>query len=153
MRFFATLLVAAAACFSFEQDAAAYQERTLCVGVGETANTNDEYYAAWPAKGTWEITDVTFAPMTAVALDASNVVAFTVQINAGTASTSWTTIASTTTDSDLSGVAYVIGTVLDLTVDKPSTISRGYTIQIENTNGGTGQIWEGVVCVAARKVG
>lgn len=132
--------------------ALAYQEQTLCIGVQEAANTDDEYYAAWAPAGTWEITAVTFAPATAVAVDTTNVNAFTVAINAGTASTSWTTIASTTTDSDISGVAYVIGTVRDLTVTKPSTISHGYQIRVENTNGGTGAAWDGTVCVVARKV-
>jgi hypothetical protein len=132
--------------------AEAYQEQTVCLDVTKAANTDDERYLAWSAKGTWEINEVTFAPATAVAVDATNVVAFTVGINAGTASTSWTTIASTTTDSDIGGVAFVIGTVRDLTVTKPSTLSRGWQIRVENTNGGTGAAWDGAICITARKV-
>lgn len=151
MRFlFASLLAVAVLV---PDEAQAYQEETICIGVQEAANTDDEYYFAWTSKGTWEITDVTFAPATAVAVDTTNVVAFTVAVNAGTASTSWSTIASTTTDSDISGVAFVIGTVRDLTLTKPSTLSRGYQVRIENTNGGTGAAWDGSLCVAARKVG
>lgn len=129
----------------------AYQEETVCLPVYEAANTDDEYYLPWSAKGTWEITSVYWSPATAVSADATNVVAFTVAVNAGSASTSWTTIASTTTDSDITGyAAYVIGTSLNLTVT-PAVISSGYTIRLENTNGGTGQIWDGAMCATAVK--
>lgn len=132
--------------------ALAYQEETVCLGVQEAANTDDEYYLAWAPKGTWEITAVTFAPATAVAADATDVVAFTVALNAGTASTSWTTIASATTDTDGAEIAYVIGTVIDLTLTKPTNITHGYQVRIENTNGGSGKAWDGTYCLTAVKV-
>lgn len=132
--------------------ALAYQEQSVCMDVTTAANTDDERYIAWPHRGYWEITDVVFAPATAVAVDTTNVNAFTVAVNAGTASTTWTTIASHTTDSDLAGAtAYVIGTVLDLTVTR-AQFQRGYTLRFENTNGGTGKAWDGAICVSAVKV-
>lgn len=131
----------------------AYQEATACIAVLEAANTDDEYYFPWSPKGSWEITEVYWSPATAVAADTTDVVAMTVAVNAGTASTSWTTIASTTTDSDITGyAAYVIGTSLDLTVT-PATISQGYSIRVENTNGGSGKAWDGSICVTAIKRG
>jgi hypothetical protein len=145
------LLALLLSCLSLP--ALAYQEETVCLGVEEAALTDDERYLAWTSKGTWEIYSITFAPATAVAVNATNVNAFTVAINAGVASTTWTTLASHTTDSDLTSSPYVVGTVIDLTVTKPSTLSRGYQIRAENTNGGTGQVWDGTICVTARKVG
>jgi hypothetical protein len=137
----------------FAPKALAFQEQSLCLYIS-VADTDDEQYIAWPHKGAWRITDVMFAPATAVAADATNVQVWTVAINAGTASTSWTTIASWTTDSDDTETAHVIGTVIDLTVTQPSTaLSRGYQIRIENTNGGTGPAADGTLCVNARKVG
>lgn len=154
MRFLALAALTCGFAPLFETEAHAYQEESVCIDFTYAANTDDERYIAWPSKGTWEITDVTFAPATAVATDATNVNAFTVAVNAGTASTTWTTIASHTTDSDLAGFsAYVIGTVIDLTITKPASLSRGYQIRIENTNGGTGKAWDGAICVTARKVG
>lgn len=150
MRFlFASML----ALVAFAPEAHAYQEQSLCVDIVVAADTDDERYIAWPHKGTWEITDLTWAPATAVAVHATDVQVFTVAINAGVASTSWTTLATVTTDTDDAEVAFVIGTVVDMTVTKPSTISRGYQIRIENTNGGTGPVFDGAVCIAARKVG
>lgn len=150
MRTLGLLFAAALGCLG--APAHAYQEQSVCIDVTYAANTDDERYLAWPHRGDWEVVEATFAPATAVATNATNVNAFTIGINAGIASTTWTTIASTTTDSDIGGVAYVIGTVLDLGVSKPSTISRGYQIRIENTNGGTGAAWDGAICVALRKV-
>lgn len=151
MRILLPLLALSACMLGSEQRAEAYQEQSVCMDVTYAANTDDERYIAWPFLGDWEPIRVTFAPATAVAVDATNVNAFTVAVNAGTASTSFTTIASTTTDSDISGVAYVIGTVLDLTVTK-ALIRSGYQLRFENTNGGTGKAWDGAICVAARKV-
>lgn len=153
MRFlFAALLSLAAPLL--ETEAAAQQTESLCVNVTYAAGTDDEQYIPMPFTGTYEVTAVMFAPSTAVAAHASNVNAFTVALNAGTASTSWTTIASHTTDSDIAGYsAYVVGTVIDLTVTKPAYLSRGYQIRVENTNGGTGAAWDGTVCLALRKVG
>lgn len=153
MRF---LLLAALASFAplVESEAAAQQTESLCMDVTYAAGTDDERYLALPFTGTYEVVSVMFAPATAVAAHASNVNAFTVALNAGTASTSWTTIASHTTDSDVTGYsAYVVGTVIDLTVTKPASLSRGYQVRIENTNGGTGAAWDGSVCLALRKVG
>jgi len=149
MRFPSLLL--AAACALWAPPAEAYQEQSLCLYIS-VADTDDEQYIAWPHKGVWEITDVMFAPATAVSADATNVHVWTVAINAGVASTSWTTIAGWTTDTDDTEVAHVIGTVIDLTITKPSTIQRGYQIRIENTNGGTGPAADGTLCVNARKV-
>lgn len=131
--------------------ALAFQEQSMCLYI-TVADTDDEQYVAWPHKGTWEITSVMFAPATAVAADATNVQVWTVAVNAGVASTSWTTIAGWTTDSDGDEIPHVIGTVIDLTITKPSTLSRGYQIRIENTNGGTGPAADGTLCVAATKV-
>lgn len=153
MRFLALAALTLGFAPLLETEARAYDQESVCIDFTYAALTDDERYIAWPAKGTWEITDVTFAPATAVAAHATNVNAFTVAINAGTASTSWTTIASHTTDSDIAGYsAYVIGTVIDLTLTKPTALSRGYQIRVENTNGGTGAAWDGAVCVTARKV-
>lgn len=132
--------------------ALAFQEQAICMYIS-VADTDDEQYLAWPHKGTWEITSVVFAPATAVAADPTNVHVWTVAINAGVASTSWTTIAGWTTDSDDEEIAHVIGTVIDLTITKPANIARGYQIRIENTNGGTGPSADGTLCVGARKVG
>lgn len=152
MRFLFSLLALGAGLLASEQTASAYQEQSVCMDVTTAANTDDERYIAWPFLGDWEVIRVTFAPATAVAVDTTNVNAFTVATNAGTASTTWTTIASTTTDSDISGVAYVIGTVLDLSITK-TLLRSGYQLRFENTNGGTGKAWDGAICVAARKVG
>lgn len=141
----------ALALFAFATPALAYQEQSVCMDVTTAANTDDERYIAWPHLGDWDPIRITFAPATAVAVDTTNVNAFTVAVNAGTTSTSFTTLASTTTDSDISGVAYVIGTVLDLTVTK-ALIRSGYTIRFENTNGGTGKAWDGAICITAVKV-
>lgn len=151
MRFLAPLFVGLLG-LAASAPALAYQETTVCLGVQEAANTDDEYYLAWSPKGTWEITAVTFAPATAVAADATDVVAFTIAINAGVASTSWTTIASETTDSDATEIPYVIGTVIDLTLTKPTNITHGYQVRIENTNGGSGKAWDGTYCFTAVKV-
>lgn len=149
MRFLSLLL---ASCVAFwAPEAEAYQEQSLCLYIS-VADTDDEQYIAWPHKGTWEITDVMFAPATAVADNATNNHVWTVAINAGVASTSWTTIATWTTDTDDTETAHVIGTVIDLTITKPSTIQRGYQVRIENTNGGTGPSADGTLCVNARKV-
>lgn len=139
------------ALLAFASPALAYQEQSLCLYIS-VADTDDEQYIAWPHKGTWAITDVMFAPATAVAADATNVQVWTVAVNAGVASTSWSTIASWTTDTDDTETAHVIGTVIDLTVTKPATISRGYQLRIENTNGGTGPAADGTLCVNALKV-
>lgn len=153
MRFLFAALALGACLLGSEQRAEAYQEQSVCMDVTLAANTDDERYIAWPFLGDWEVIRVTFAPATAVAVDATNVNAFTVATNAGTASTTWTTIASHTTDSDLTGfTAYVIGTVIDLTVTK-TLLRSGYQLRFENTNGGTGKAWDGAICVAARKVG
>jgi hypothetical protein len=146
-----SLLAAMAALLTTE--AAAQQAASLCVDFTYAANTDDERYIPMPFTGSYEVTGIMFAPATAVAVNASNVNAFTVAMNAGTASTSWTTLASHTTDSDLTSSAYVIGTVIDLTVTKPATVSRGYQFRVENTNGGTGAAFDGAVCIALRKVG
>lgn len=150
MRHFAALALLGLALV--EQRAEAYQEQSLCLYIS-VADTDDEQYIAWPHKGTWQITDVMFAPATAVAAGATDVQVWTVAVNAGTASTSWTTIASWTTDSDDTETAHVIGTVIDLTITQPANVSRGYQIRIENTNGGTGPAADGTLCVAARKIG
>lgn len=146
---FASLLAVAAL---LPADALAYQEQSLCVYIS-VADSDDEQYIAWPHKGTWQITDVMFAPATAVAAHATDVQVWTVAVNAGTASTTWTTIAGWTTDSDGEEIAHVIGTVIDLTITRPANVSRGYQIRIENTNGGTGPAADGTLCVNAMKVG
>ena len=146
-----TLLAAMAALLTTE--AAAQQTESLCVDFTYAANVDDERYLPMPFTGSYEVAGIMFAPATAVAVHASNVNAFTVAMNAGVASTSWTTLASHTTDSDLTSSAYVIGTVIDLTVTKPATVSRGYQFRVENTNGGTGAAFDGAVCIALRKVG
>lgn len=149
MHFLSLLLASCVALLPLSAEA--YQEQSLCLYIS-VADTDDEQYIAWPHKGYWEITDVMFAPATAVAAGATDVQVWTVAINAGVASTSWTTIASWTTDSDDTETAHVIGTVIDLTITKPSTIARGYQVRIENTNGGTGPAADGTLCVNARKV-
>lgn len=154
IRFLLGAALALGALLTTETDAAAQQTESLCMDVTTAANTDDERYLPMPFTGSYEVTAIMFAPATAVAAHASNVNAFTVAMNAGTASTSWTTLASHTTDSDITGYsAYVIGTVIDLTITKPATVSRGYQFRIENTNGGTGAAWDGAVCIALRKVG
>lgn len=147
MRFLAPFLLLALAA-----PALAYQEQSVCVDIDVAADTDDQRYIAWPHKGTWEITDITWAPATAVAVEATNVQVFTVAINAGVASTTWTTLGTVTTDTDDAEVAFVIGTVVDITVTKPATIARGYQVRIANTNGGTGPKFDGAICVAAVKV-
>lgn len=149
MRFLG-LFFAALLCFACAP-AHAYQEQSICVDVTFAAAVDDERYIAWPHPGDWEIFSVTWAPATAVAVAPANFVSFTVALNAGTASAVWTTISSTTTNS-VGGVPYVIGTVLDLGVNKPSTLGRGFQVRIENTNAGTGAAWDGALCLAARKV-
>lgn len=154
MRFlFAALCAAIPLLGVTEHDAQAQQNETLCMDVTYAANTDDERYLPVPFTGSYEVVSAMFAPATAVAVNASNVNAFTIAMNAGVASTSWTTLASHTTDSDLTSSAYVIGTVIDLTITKPATVSRGYQFRIENTNGGTGAAWDGAVCLFLRKVG
>lgn len=151
MRFLAALLALAAPLLP--QRAEAYQEQSLCVFLSG-GDTDDQQYIAWPHKGYWEITDLTFAPATAVAAHNDNHHTFLVSINAGVASTSWSTIGTWSTDADATpaGIAHVVGTVVDVTVLKPSTIQRGYQIRFQNTNGGTGPAFDGTLCVNARKV-
>lgn len=149
----AVLLLLAVAALGFTPaPALAYQEQILCIDVVVAADTDEQRYAAWPSKGTWEVTDITWAPATAVAVHADDNQTITVAINAGVASTSWTTIGTFTTDTDGAEVAFVIGTVVDVTVTKPSTFSRGYQIRVANANGGTGPVFDGQICVTARKV-
>lgn len=150
MRTLLCLGLLACAALVPDEDAHAYQEESICLHVDEAANTDDEYYFVWPAKGTWEITEVYFTPSTAVAADATDVLTCTVAVNAGVASTSWTEIVTHTTDSDGAEVAFVIGTSIDLTVT-PASISQGYSVRIENTNGGSGKAWNGSYCVTAVK--
>lgn len=159
-------LLFAAALPALENEAeAAYQEASVCMHIGVAADTDDERYVAWPYTGTWRIDSVVFAPATAVAVHASNTQNFTVATNAGVASTTWTTLASHSTDSDdttgaylasgtLGATAYVIGTTIDLALTAAArTITHGYQIRFENTKGGTGPVWDGQFCVVAHKVG
>ncbi len=151
MRFLGFLLASCVALLAPEAEA--YQEQSLCIFL-TGGDTDDQQYVAWPHKGTWEITDLTFAPATAVAAHNDNFHTFLVSINAGTASTSWSNIATWHTEADGTGpTAHVIGTVISLTVTKPSTISRGYQVRFQNTNSGTGPAFDGNLCIVARKVG
>ncbi len=149
MRFLSLLF--AATCALWAPEAQAYQEQSLCAYF-TVGDADEQVYIGWPHKGVWEITDVVFAPMTAVADNATNNHVFTVAINAGTASTTWTTIGTWTTDTDDSETPHVVGTIIDVTLTKPTTIQRGYQIRLSNANGGTGPAADGHLCVSARKV-
>lgn len=158
-------LLLLATCLGLVPDAHAYQEQTVCVDIVVAADTDEERYLSWSNKGTWRIESIVWAPATAVAVHATDVQVFTVAVNAGVASTSWTTVASHTTDSDdttgayladgtLGATAYVIGTTIDLKLTAAGrTLSRGYQIRFENSQGGTGPVWDGQFCVTAVKVG
>lgn len=116
------------------------------------ATTDDEFYVAWPYAGRWMLEYVGFAPATAVAEDATEKRDVTISVNAGVASTSWTTVASHSTDTDTTGhLPYVIGTVIEPTVT-PIELRQGRQIRIQSVHGGaTGKVHDGTYTFRATK--
>lgn len=117
------------------------------------ATTDDEFYISWPFLGKWVLDYVGFAPATAVAEDTTEIRTSTIAVNAGVASTSWSTVCSHTSDTDLTGhLPYVIGTVIEPTVT-PRELRRGYQIRVSSVHGGaTGKVHDGTYVFSATKV-
>ncbi len=114
------------------------------------ALTDDEFYLAWPHKGTWVLDYVGFTPATAVAIDGTDYLTVTISVNASSASTSWTTACSHTTFTG--GSAFVLGTAIAPTVTKV-ILGQGYQIRVASVNtGGSGQIMDGTYTFRATKV-
>lgn len=116
----------------------------------QAAGTDDQWYVAWPHKGTWMIDYIAFAPATAVATSGSVGLTSTIAVNDSAASTTWTTVATHDT-TIATGVAFVLGTTVAPTVT-PAKIAQGYTIRVAKTHASTGSILDGTYTIQARKV-
>ena len=114
----------------------------------QSAATDDDWYIPWPLAGTWDIVGVSFAPATAVAIDATNTVISTITASEESAG-SFSAVASHTTATG--GTALVVGTTVSPTVTKRK-IKAGGQIKVAKTHGGTGQILDGTYVFAAQKV-
>lgn len=117
----------------------------------QTASTTDEWYVANPHKGVFRVKEIKFAPATAVAIDATNVLTSTVTINDGAGGAFSSAVASHTTLTG--GNALALGTTLDLTLTQVVDVQEGYQFKFAKTVGGTGAILDGTYSVLLEKIG
>ncbi len=114
------------------------------------AGTDDQWYVAWPHKGSWVLDYIGFAPATAVTASDSVPSIMTISVNDSAASTTFTTAAAHNT-SVATGIGWVIGTTIEPTVT-PVLIAQGYTIKVAKTHTSTGSVTDGTYTFRAKKV-
>lgn len=116
------------------------------------ADTTDEWYLACPFLGSWRIIGVKFAPATAVTANDTNYVQVVIATNASSASTTWTDIATFTTQIT-GGIGFVLGTVISPVLSGLGLeFGEGRQIRISKTDPGSGQILDGTFTFALQKM-
>jgi hypothetical protein len=129
------------------------QLASLVVHIPSTgAGTDDQWYIAFPYRGTWRIKGILFAPATAVAAAATDYTTVTITVNDGAAGSDSSAVASFNTNTG--GTALVLKTTVDLTVSQVAggELSRGKQIKIAKADTASGDILDGTFTFELEKI-
>ena len=115
------------------------------------AGTADEWYVPMPAKGTWRLKSVKFAPATAVAQNGTNYTTATVTKNDGAAGADSAALAVISTITT-TGVALVLKTTVVPTLTQVTDFTENQQIKVAKVETGTGAILDGTFTFELEKI-